>query len=184
VRGHRRATRRGFTLIEAISTTVILGALGMVTSGLLLRASSAYSQSAATAQAQADLATAMERIDRALREIPLKAQSGAAPNITGVTATSVSWADASGSWSLSLSGTQLLLTAPGQSAQVLLNGVSAMSVQAFDQSNAAMSATLSGTACDSVRRLAVSVTSTASGRSETLRTKVFLRGAMSGGSGV
>jgi prepilin-type N-terminal cleavage/methylation domain-containing protein len=178
-----RAGRPGFTLIEAVAAMAVMAVLAAATAGLLLRGATAYTTMAGSAQVLMELSTGLERVDRAIREIPLKSQSGAAPNITSLTGTSLAWSTAAGTWSLTLTGSTLTLTEPGQAAQALLTDVSALSILAFNESNTALAASLSGAACDAIRRVEVSITVTRQGRSETLRTRVFLRGAMAGGSG-
>ena len=70
----------------------------------------------------------------------------------------------------------------GAAAQVLLQDVASFSVQAFDESNNALPATLSGSGCDAIRRLQITITLQRHGVSHTLRTKLFLRALMEGGA--
>jgi prepilin-type N-terminal cleavage/methylation domain-containing protein len=179
-----RTARRGFTLVEALATIAVIGALGTATTGLIARAAASFSEQAVGAQMVTELSAGLERIDRMVREIPLEAQAGIVPAVDSMTATSLVWTTGAGQWTLTLSGSSLLLTEPGQAAQVLLEDVSAVTLRAFDESNAALAVSLSGTACDAIRRVSVSITMTRQGRSETLRAKVFLREAMRGGAGL
>ncbi len=170
-----RPIRRAFTLVELIATMTVLATLGSVISVIISSAVSGYTRAATTAQLHSEASVALDRIDQMLRYIPASAVTD--PDISSVTATSITW---STNWTLTLTGTQLLLSEAGGTSSVLLNDVSAFSVTAYDQGNAALAASLSGSACDSIRRLRVSITLTRSGISETLRTKVFIRSMMSG----
>ncbi len=174
------AGRGAFTLIEMIATIVILGTMGSIASGVIYQASRTYTEAALSAQLHAELSAGLDRIDRALREIPLKSPyASSAPNITSLSASSITF---NGSSVLTFASGQITLSESGGPAGVLLRNVAAFTIQAFDESNAAMAATLSGTACDALRRLSVSITLTREGVSQTLRTKVFLRSLLKGGA--
>ncbi|MFN0011171.1 MAG: type II secretion system protein J [Phycisphaerales bacterium] len=181
IRVHQtRGRRRAFTLIEMIATIVIMGTMGSIASGVIYQASRTYTEAALSAQLHAELSAGLDRIDRALREITLKSPyASSAPNITSLSASSITF---NGTSVLAVSGGQATLSESGGPTGVLLQSVSAFAIQAFDESNAAMAATLSGTACDAVRRLSVSITLTRDGVSQTLRTKVFLRSLLKGGA--
>ena len=77
----------------------------------------------------------------------------------------------------------VMLVEDGGAAAVLLSDVSSLAVQTYDESNAALAASLSGAACDDIRRVAVAITIERSGVTETLRTKLFLRCTMAGAGG-
>jgi prepilin-type N-terminal cleavage/methylation domain-containing protein len=176
-----RTIRRGFTLVEAVATMVILSVLAVVTSRLIFTASDVYLASATRSQISSDASAALERIVAEMRLVPVRASSNpAVPDLTGVTATSVSWnAGASGAKSVALSGTDLTWTESGATSR-LVRDVSAFSIRAFDESGAALAASLSGSALNPVRTFEVSITVTRSGFSETLRTRVFLRSMQEG----
>ena len=156
---------------------VILGTLGAVVSSIIFRAVQDYATVSAGSQVQFDLSSAMDRVDRELREIALKAGGGVRPDITSVNPTAIIFAT---SKSFALSGTQLLFTDSAGGPLPLLDNVSAFNVQAFDQSNASLGASVSGAACDNIRRLLVTITVTRAGATDSLRTKIFLRNTMSG----
>lgn len=183
--GRGRGRSGGFTLVEALATIAVVAALGSVTSGLVLRASEGLSVSAVTAARAGEASLAMDRVARLLRGIPLKTGAGVRPNVTSLDPGDVQWSDASGAWRVRLNGGNLELTEPGvAAASVLLTGVTGFTVSAFDEANAALASSLSGTGCDVIRRLSVAITaSTPGGRTVSLRTRVFLRSAVSGGSG-
>jgi hypothetical protein len=56
-------------------------------------------------------------------------------------------------------------------------------VLTYDEDDAALSAPLSGAACDDIRRVALNVTVQRNGVTESLRTTVFIRSMMSGAEG-
>ena len=169
---------RGFTLIESIATIVVLGAIGMVASSTIVTAANGFLKATTAGQMNIELSVTLDRAVREIRRIPLDAAaSGIAPDIDSVTATSIAW---SGNSSLSLSGTNLMLTINGGTAAVLQTNVSSFSVQAFNESNTALGATLSTTGCDPIRRILLTITVTRDSISETLRARVFLRSTMSG----
>lgn len=165
--------RAAFTLIELIAAIVVLGILGSLASSIVVNATDGFTRATTSAQLHTELSVALDRIDRELRNTTVKSSyATVAPDVNSVAASSITWNTNS---SLSFSGSQLMLTISGGTAAVLLNNVTAFSVQAYDESNAAMAASLSGAGCDSIRRLMVSVTIQRYGVTETLRTKLFLR---------
>ncbi len=175
-------SRRGFTLIEMVATVVIIGTLGSVASGVIYQASRTYTQAALSAQVHEELASGLDRIDRALREIAIKSPyASSAPNIVSLTAASMTY-NTSSVLTYTASTGDITLSESGGPTGTLLRGVSAFTLQAFDESNAAMAASLSGSACDAIRRISVSITLTRDGVSQTLRTKVFLRALLKGGA--
>ncbi len=179
--GRRRhlATLRGFTLIESIATMVVLAVLGSITSMLILTEVDGYSDAATSAQLHGEASIALDRAVRELRKIDLdSAAAGVAPNISSVTATSIAWEPNS---SLSLSGAQLMFVDNGAAAAIMLADVTAFSVGTYDEDNAALAASLTGDACDPIRRIVLDVTLARSGASESLRPKLFIRSTLSGG---
>ena len=62
-----------------------------------------------------------------------------------------------------------------------MDDVSAFSVQTYDEDNAALGATLTGAACDPIRRIELDLTLQRSGVTTSLRTKLFVRSTMRGG---
>jgi len=174
-----RNVRRGFTLIEAIATIVVLAIIGSIASLIILSAVDGYTDAATTAQLHMEASTAMDRIVRELRKVRLDgAAAGIAPDINDVTPTSITWGANS---DLALTGKKLRLTTSGPPLREILDDVAAFTVQTYDESNAALAATLTGGACDPIRRIELDLTLQRGGVSTSLRTKLFVRSTMSGG---
>nr|AQQ75239.1 hypothetical protein [uncultured bacterium] len=170
--------RAAFTLVEVVATIIVLAVIGSIASRTIITAMDSYVQASTQAQLHSELSIALDRIERELRKIPIKAGYGSiAPDISSVTSTSMAW---SGNCSLSLSGDQLLLAESGEPAVILLDDVSAISIQAYDENNSALAANLSGTSCDPIRRVAIRITLQRAGVSETLGMRIFLRCTMEG----
>lgn len=165
----------GFTLVEMIATITVLSVIGTVASGIILHAADGYLDASTTAQLHSELSVAMDRAVRELRKIPL---ASGVPAIDAVTATSITW---STDYSLALSGNDLNLTLDGGAAAVLLSDVTALTIQTYDEDNAALAASLAGAACDPIRRIELNLTVERYGVSDSLRTRIFVRSTMSGG---
>lgn len=173
-----RRIHRAFTLVELVATMVVISTVGTVISVLIGTSVDGYTRAATTAQLNSELNVALDRIDQMLRFVPQG--TGGGPNISSLSATSLTW---NTNWVLTLSGTNLTLSEAGGTASILVKDVSSLSITARDQSNAAMAASISGSACDSIHRIRISITQTRSGVSETLRTTIFPRTLMTGVDG-
>jgi prepilin-type N-terminal cleavage/methylation domain-containing protein len=170
--------RRGFTLIEAMATIVVLAALGAAASNILLAGLDGYVNAATAAQLHTEASIALDRIVRELRRVSLdSAADGIAPDIDSVTASTIAWG---GDSSLALDGTTLMFVDDGAAAAVLLSDVAAFAVQCYDEDNTPLAVELSDDACDPIRRVAIIVSLERRGVVETLRAKVFIRSTMTG----
>ena len=175
----RLSTRRAFTLVEVIATIVIVAVLAAISANLVRSATSGYADAATRAELVNDGSAALERLVTGIRDIPLRASvTPAEPLIATITTDSLT---VDGNQGFALSGTNLRLTVAGVT-KTLVGNVSNFQVRAFDQSNAALAVSLSGDACDPVRRIELTLTLSRNGVSETLRTRVFLRCMMNGAS--
>lgn len=170
-----------FTLVEMIATMVIIGTLGSIASTIIYQAARTYTSAVLSAQLNAELSAALDRIDRTLRQIPLKSTTPTAPDIASLAANSITYGTNSVLSYNSATG-QVTLAESGGTAALLLQNVTSFSIAAFDESNAALAASLSGSACDPVRRITVTVTVSRDGSTQTLRTKSFIRSLMAGAS--
>jgi prepilin-type N-terminal cleavage/methylation domain-containing protein len=172
----RRAPRlrRGFTLVEAVCAMVVLGTLGSLSAALMVRAADAYRAGATAAALHAELAAALDPVERTVRSIAINA-GRTGPAVNQLDQTALEWNTGAGTGSLSLSGTNLMFSPDGQPPAVILTGVTSLVISAFGDSNNALAATLRGTATAAIRRLSITVTVTRGGVSDTLRTRVYLR---------
>lgn len=180
VRSTSRARRGGFTLPEVIAAIVIIGALGGLAGAILFQGVDAYRGVSVRADLHSALASAVDRIDRALREIPSLTADGV-PSLKGISPSSVDWDEADGGANITLDGDQLLLGYAGTGGYSILSGVTAFTVQCYDQSNTALATSMSGAALNNVRRIEITITAAREGLQDTLRTRVFLRCTMAGG---
>lgn len=172
--------RRGFTLVETIAVMAVLAAVGSVSSLIIYTSVNGYRNASARAQVHEASAAAMDRLSVEFRQIPLDPGSGTtAPVITSVTPTSIAWGSGS---SLSLSGSTLQLVDSGGAAVTLLSNVTGLTVQCYNESNAALATTLSGVGCQPIRRIGLTITVSHDGQSDTIRSKFFIRSAMAGGT--
>ncbi len=180
----RRPARRrgGFTLVESIAAIVVLGALGSIASFLIVDSVDGYVAAAGAAQLHAELSVALDRAAREIRRIgPDPAAAGPAPDIEGVTSTSISWNDAEGDdCELALSGSTVLLRVDGGAPAVLLADVTAFAVTVYDGNDAPLGPELSGAGCDAIRRVRLEATLERENVTQALRAKVFIRSMMSG----
>ncbi|MBY0263725.1 MAG: prepilin-type N-terminal cleavage/methylation domain-containing protein [Phycisphaerales bacterium] len=179
---HRRC--RGFTLVEAIATIAVISAISIVAARVLSTSTSLYTQTAARAELHVQLSTALDRITSELRQCRIRPSSSpVAPDVTGTTASSITWIGPDGvTDAVSLSGSTLLWQVPSGGTATLATGVTAFTVQCYNESNAALASTLSGSGVDAIRRVEITITGSLSGVTETLRTRVFLRAMVVGGA--
>jgi len=174
---------RGFTLIEAMSAVLVLTTLGSIASFMIVDAVDGYAEAVTGAQVHAELSVAMDRAMRELRKVPVNATEPApATNLTSVTTSAVYWEDESAKpYSLTVSGGSLLLQAGGASGYALQNDVTAFTVAAYDEDNAAVALPVSTPATVApIRRVELDITVTRDGVSDRIRSRVFLRSSMSG----
>ncbi len=156
----------------------IIATLGSVASTLVYSAIRSYTDASTGAQLHSEVSIAMERMVRELRRIEEdSALPGAQPRISSVSPTSIAW---NGNWSLSLNGTDLELVEAGGMARVLQSGVTAFSIQTYNDANAALPGTLLGPACAVIQRIQLQLTASRQGATTTLRTKLFVRAVMDG----
>lgn len=179
---HRR--RRGFTLVEAIATIAVISAISVVAARVISTSTSLYTQTAARAELHTQLSSAVDRITTELRQCRVRpASNPVAPDVTGATASSITWIGPDGvTDSVSLSGSTLLWQTPSGGTTTLATGVTAFTVQCYNESNVALASTLSGSGVDAIRRVEITISGSLSGVSETLRTRVFVRALVSGAS--
>ncbi len=164
------STRRGFTLVEAIATMMILSIVGSSSIGIVWTAVHAFGKGAESLRLQSEASVAMERLTRELRSIPLDIDN--TPDIQSLTVGSLVWRG--GTESVELVGTDLMYTRAGVES-VLCSAVTGFTLIGADNVNATLGATLSGTACDAIRRLTIEIELASGEATASVHTKVFLR---------
>ncbi len=179
-RSFRRSVRRGFTLVEVIAVIVLLSVLGGVTSSLILNSTAAFTDSSIRMQLHGEASVTLDRLVREWREIDADPVTGPpTPHITEASIAAMSWSADS---RVRLEGTDLLLAADGAAEHLLCNCVSEFTIAYFDESNRPLLVGGSVPAADrpKIRRLALRLSVTRQGLTESLETRVFLRCAMMG----
>lgn len=174
--------RRAFTLVELISTMVVVSVMGGVATSIIIHNADAYLQAGTTSQLHHELSVALDRLVRECRRIERdKAASDIAPLIDSVSSDSMAWRDRDGNpFRVERVDGEILLAVDGGAAHVLLDDVTAFSIRTFDEVNTMLETDLVAGACDPVRRVELSITLSRHGVSETLGTKVFIRSTMAG----
>jgi prepilin-type N-terminal cleavage/methylation domain-containing protein len=177
----RRIASRAFTLVEVMATVVVLAIMGSITSAIISTASDGYLDASIRAQIHEEMTAALALAAREIRAIPLDTDAtGVAPDIDVFDNDVITWQPTS---LLQYTGGNLTLRRNGGPIINLLQDVSAVTFNAYDESNTLLTPQLTLTACDPIRRIEINVTVTRNGVSETLRTRVFLRSTIDGVSG-
>jgi type II secretory pathway pseudopilin PulG len=170
LRRRHAARRRAYTLIETISSIVVIGIIGTLASRILLQASQGDRAASTRAQLAAEVSMTMDRIVREVRDI--NRDPGGGPAINAITPASLQWQN---DCALTLLGTNLELAINGAAGSVLQTDITSFALTAFDDQGNVLSATMSGAACTAIRRVEISVTATRDGSAVSLRTRVFTR---------
>ncbi len=185
---HHPRRRGGFTLIEAIATITVLSILGSMASFLIVDSVDGYVGASTSSQIHAELAIALDRLTREIRKIDNDETAGPTdPDIDTVTRVgpddAMTWTDSLGkTYSLSKSGSDLMLAVESGAAAVLLSDVTAFAIEVYDQDNGVIpGGDVSDTDCDPIRRVLLDVMLSRNNVTESLRSKVFIRSTMSGG---
>ena len=175
----RPTSRSAFTLVETIAALTVVAVVGLAASGITLAAVASWRDAAVSAAVHAELSTAMERIAKELRAVEPHPTVAGAPRIASITPASISF---NAGASITLSGGRVFLDPGPGATDALLSGVTSLSIQAFDQSGTLLPGSVSGPACQAVRRLQIAITVQRQGITHSLRTRFFIRGTMAGAS--
>lgn len=169
--------RRGFTLVEAISSIVVISIVGLVGSRLVLEVSKVMEGTARRAELSNSLNTVMER---AMTELSSIDASSGVPTITSPSSSSITFTVNGSSRTLSYSGTTVQFTGAAASAATLATDVTAFTLAYYDKNNAVIASPAA--AISTIRSVQLTVTARKAWVSETLRSRVFIR-SLSSGSG-
>lgn len=117
--------RRAFTLLEGVLSIVIIAIIASLTLPVVNGASENFAEASSTRRATENVAFAMERAVRFLREAP----AGTASNTLGVTSATAEELIFSNGTSIGLKGTDLMLmTDSGSGEGVLLSNVQSFQI--------------------------------------------------------
>lgn len=178
-----RRAGRGFTMIEAIATIAILSVIGSVASYILFSAVDSFADASMASQLQSEASITLDRIVRTVRDIERDENAGGiAPHIHSIPAADeIHWLDSNGdTWSLQLSGGDLMFEEKGAAAALLQKDVTAFTMRPCDESNVQIALPLPANDpdIDDIRRIEVELTLQREGVSITLRSKAFIRSTM------
>ncbi len=112
-------SQRGFTLIEALVTTTVLGILGAVTLPLISASTEMYAASSRAARVVDDLSFALDRVVNVLREAPPGGSEGTI-GVTSSSSTMIEFTDGTG---VRLDGSELVMLFSGGAEGVVATGV-------------------------------------------------------------
>lgn len=172
--------RRAFTLVEMIASMVILSLVAGTAGAMLWRGAAGLRDAQAGPLEHDRLSAACERLSREFRAIQLRpGVLTAAPDIDEVADQSISWNDGH---SLHLDNGSLMLRIDSGTPRVLLEHVSSFSVKALGEDRQELGLPISGSGCDPVRLLLVTLGVTTNGITDTLRVTVFVRSMVTGAS--
>lgn len=168
--------RRGFTLVEAISSIVVISIVGLVGSRLVLEVSKVMEGTARRAELSNSLNLLMERVMSDLSSID--AVSGAAI-ITAPGSSDITY-EVNGKERILWLTNSTVIFSDSSRDYLLADNISNFTLSYYDKNNAV----LTGLAAldPRVRSIQLTVTATKASYSETLRSRVFIR-SLSSGSG-
>ncbi|MEL7474240.1 MAG: hypothetical protein AAGK04_13060, partial [Planctomycetota bacterium] len=125
-------------MAEAIASMVILSIVALAASRILLVASDGFVSSSDRSALLGDMSVAMDRLAREVRQIQSESGSGGA-SIDAVAADRLDWQS---DHSISVDAGNALALQTGVTTEVLLEGVTSLAIEAFDESGSALNATL------------------------------------------
>jgi len=177
-----RRCQRGFSLIEVLAVIVIVGIVGGVSSSLILTNVASFTDSSGRIQLHGEVSLTLDRLVREFREIDADPVAGPPhASISQAGSAALHW---SGTHSLRLVGETLLLMTDGVHEDALCEGVSDLTMDFLDESNRSLlvGGVVPAAELSSIQRIAIRLSITRQGLTETLATRVFIRAAMTGGT--
>lgn len=159
----------GFTLIEMVLVTLVIGILAGILVPLFQQGVQGYSAIETRGDLTAHARDAADRMVRELRNIQKKSNNG--PNISSADATSVTFVDAwSNTITFALSGSTV-----HRNSDALVDQVSGLQFRYFDGSNTELMPPLSGADLDNVRRILLVLTLAQGGETLSVTGQAFVR---------
>lgn len=161
--------RRGFTLVELVTSMTITATASLAAVAVLREAVDANQGVLDECAATSKASVALRRIVEELREIPAL-DSG--PDISVLTPTGVVWGDGS---ELRLSGQDLLFTEAGEEPAVLCSPCESFRIAGVGPGGLEVSPTPGPAEIATITRLTIELTVSEGAGERTLRTRVFPR---------
>ena len=159
----------GFTLIEIILVTLLVGILAGMLIPPLQQGVQSYSAIKTWGNLTSQGREATNRMAREMRNIQKKANNG--PNISSANATSITFVDAwNNTITFALSGETVQ-----RNTDTLVDQVSGLQFRYFNGSNTELTPPLSGAELDNVRRILLVLTLAEGGKTLSMTGQVFVR---------
>jgi type II secretory pathway pseudopilin PulG len=159
----------GFSLIEIVLVTLVIGILAGMLIPLLQQGMQGYAAIETRADLTSQAREATDRMVREMRNIQRKANN--APNISSADGTSITFVDAwTNTITFDLSGSKVQ-----RNADILVDQVSGLQLRYFDGSNTELISPLSGADLDNVRRILLVLTLAEGGQTLSVTGQAFVR---------
>ena len=164
-----RNSQEGFTLVEMVLVTLVIGILAGILVPLFQQGVQGYTAIETRGDLTSQARDATDRMVREMRNIQKKANN--APNISSAGATSITFVDAwTNTITFALSGSTVQ-----RNTDTLADQVSGLQFRYFDGSNTELIPPLSGTDLDNVRRIHLVLTLAQSGETLSVTGQAFVR---------
>ena len=159
----------GFTLIEMILVTLVIGILAGILVPLLQQGVQGYTAIETRGDLTSEARDATDRMVREMRNIQKKANN--APNISSADGTSITFVDAwTNTITFALAGSKVQ-----RNTDILVDQVSGLQFRYFNESNTELIPPLSGADLDNVRRILLVLTLAEGGETLSVTGQAFVR---------